>query len=132
MLGRKNVGKCMKSDEAVLLPMLRKQFVDEAFANVSMFPNVGSIPERDLLTNCWLLLRLHMLFEDNIEVQCRHKRFGTLIFHKNCDLVHALSIALGQIGKQTDRLADNQCFQQAQQQPTPNRSASSNNGTVPQ
>ena len=33
--------------------------------------------------------------------------------------MHALSIALGQKGKQTDRLADNQCFQQAQQQPTP-------------
>jgi len=104
----------MKSDEAVLLPMVRKQFVDEAFANVSMFPNVGSITEHDLPTN-----RLHVFFEDNTEVQCRHKRFGTLIFHKNCDLVHALSIALGQKRKQTDRLANSQCFQQAQQQPTP-------------
>ena len=39
------------SNEAVLLPMVRKQFADEAFANVSMFPNVGSITERDLPTN---------------------------------------------------------------------------------
>jgi len=75
-----------------------------------MFPNVGSITERDLPTNRWLLSRLHVFFEDNIEVQCRHKRFGTLIFHKNCDLVHALSIALGQKGKQTDRLADTSAF----------------------
>ena len=100
----------MKSDEAVLLPMVRKQFVDEAFANVSMFPNVGSITERDLPTNRWLLSRLHVFFEDNIEVQCRHKRFGTLIFHKNCDMVHALSTVLGQKGKQTDRLADTSAF----------------------
>jgi len=54
----------MKSDEAVLLPMVRKQFVDEAFANVSMFPNVGSITERDLPTNRWLLSRLHVFFEN--------------------------------------------------------------------
>ena len=30
-----------------------------------------------------------------LEVHCRHRRYGTILFHKNCDLVSALSIALG-------------------------------------
>ena len=38
---------------------------------------------------------VHLHFEDMIEVQCRQRRYGTLVYHKNCDLVHALSSALG-------------------------------------
>ncbi len=70
----KKVGERMKSNEAMLLPAVHKEFADEALAHVSMFPNVGSISEHDIPTTRWLLSRLHVYFEDHIEVQCRHKR----------------------------------------------------------
>ncbi len=34
-------------------------------------------------------------YKGMLEVHCRHRRYGTILFHKNCDLVSALSIALG-------------------------------------
>ncbi len=63
----------MKSNEAMLLPAVHKKFADEALTHVSMFPNVGCISEHDIPTTRWLLSRLHIYFEDHIEVQCRHK-----------------------------------------------------------
>ena len=51
--------------------------------------------ESDIPSSRWLLSHLNLHFEDMIEVQCRQRRYGTLVYHKNCDLVHALSSVLG-------------------------------------
>ena len=34
------------------------------------------------------------VFEGSIQVQCRQKRYGTLVCHKHCDLIQALTTAL--------------------------------------
>ena len=53
----KKVGEHMKADEAMLLPTLHKELVNEAFA--FMFPWLGDLSEQDLPTNHWLLSQLH-------------------------------------------------------------------------
>ena len=90
------VGEKMKVDEVMLLPSLYKDFVNEVHANLALFTSVN-MSDSDVPTSRWLLSRLHniMHFENMLEVQCRHRRYGTLVYHKSCDLVNALSTAQG-------------------------------------
>ena len=86
----------MKVDEAMLLPTLHKELATEAFANAHHFPQVGGdLSEEDIPSSHWLLSQLYLYFEDKLEVHCRHRRYGTLLFHRSCDLIQALSTALG-------------------------------------
>ena len=88
------VGEQMKTDEALLLPKLQKEFTREIYAHTASFVNV-SVCESDIPSSCWLLSQLHVHFENMLEVQCRQRQYDTLIYHKSCDLIHALSSALG-------------------------------------
>ena len=54
-----------------------------------------SYDKSEIPSNRWFLSHLHAHFENMLDVQRRHRRYGTLLFHKNCDLVCALSSALG-------------------------------------
>ena len=101
----KKLGECMKTDEALLLPSLHKDFANEAIANLFMFSQVGDVSEY-IPTSRWLLSQIHLYFENKIEVHCRHKRYGTLLFHKSCDLIQALSTALSK-NENTQRRVDN-------------------------
>ena len=89
----KRLGEKMKVDEAALLPNLYKQFREELLANAVSFPNV-SVQENDVPSTRWLLAQLYACFEGSIQVQCRQKRYGTLVCHKHCDLIQALTTAL--------------------------------------
>jgi len=80
----------MKADEAMLLPTLHKELVNEAFA--FMFPWLGDLSEQDLPTNHWLLSQLR---QAQTQGSVQDKRYGSLMFHKSCDLVQAFSITLG-------------------------------------
>ena len=88
------VGEQMKADEALLLPKLQKEFTREIYAYTASFVNV-SVCESDIPNSRWLLSQLHVHFENMLEVQSRQRRYGTLIYHKSCDLIHVLSSALG-------------------------------------
>ena len=83
----------MIADEALLLPTLHKELANEVLANAIIFPHLD-VSEQDIPTTRWLLSRLHLYFENRLEAQCRHRCYGTLLFHKRCDLVQALSMAL--------------------------------------
>ena len=87
------VGEQMKADEALLLPKLQKEFTREIYAYTASFVNVSAC-ESDIPSSRWLLSQLHVHFENMLEVQSRQRRYGTLIYHKSCDLIHALSSAL--------------------------------------
>ena len=100
----KKLGEYMKTDEALLLPSLHKDFANEAVANLFMFSQVGDVSEY-IPTSRWLLSQIHLYFENKIEVHCRHKRYGTLLFHKSCDLIQALSTALS-TNENTQRRVD--------------------------
>ena len=54
----KKLGECMKTDEALLLPSLHKEFAYEAVANLFMFSQVGDVSEY-IPTSCWLLSQIH-------------------------------------------------------------------------
>ena len=95
----KGLGGKMKDDEATLLPTLHKQFRHDFFSNTDSFPNV-CVQEKDVPSTRWLLSQLYAYFEGSIEVQCRQKRYGTLVYHKHCDLIQALTTALGKNNSQ--------------------------------
>ena len=46
------------------------------------------------------------MFGESLTIVCKHDRYGTLLFHKSCDLVKALSTALGRGTKCTHPIAD--------------------------
>ena len=85
----------MKLDEAMLLPNVHKEFQREVLANAGQFPWVKCITENELPNSRWLLSRLHVYFKDKLDVRCRHKIYGTLLYHNSCDMIQALSTALG-------------------------------------
>ena len=99
----KKVGEHMIADEALLLPTLHKELANEVLANAIIFPHLD-VSEQDIPTTRWLLSRLHLYFENQLEAQCRHRCYGTLLFHKRCDLVQALSMALGKNEYVDDRI----------------------------
>ena len=88
----KRFGEKMKVDEATLLPNLHTQFCEELSSNRVAFPRVSV--QDDIPSSQWLLSQLHTCFEGSVEIQCRQKRYGTFIYHKQCDLIQALSTAL--------------------------------------
>ena len=42
----------------------------------------------------WLLARLCVCFRGTIKIVCKHRRFGSMLMHKKCDILKALSSAL--------------------------------------
>ena len=88
------VALALSKDEALLLPNVYRDFVSKFKSPSNSYPTV-TVPENDVPSNRWLLSRLHHFFGDMVRVECKHKRHGSLLFHKNCDLVKALSSALG-------------------------------------
>ena len=85
----KRVGQCMKNDEALLLPARHRDFISEVYANAFQFPSL-TVSEKDIPSSRWLLSRLYVS-----EVHCRQRRYGTVLFHKGCDMIQALCTALG-------------------------------------
>lgn len=60
-----------------------------------MFPSVAPIPAQDIPGTRWVLARLSLKFGEMLRVECKHRRFGSLLYHVNCGLLNALSLALG-------------------------------------
>lgn len=84
-----------RNDEARLLPSVHRHFIDTVHTNPTNCPILESINPKHIPGTRWLLSRLHSFFGSGLEVQCKHKRFGSLLFNKHCDLIKALSSALG-------------------------------------
>ena len=120
----KTFGEQMKADEAILLPKMHKDFVQEIYANIGPFSNSVHVHvhvcQSGIPTTRWLLSRLHLYFDNMLEVQCRHRRYGTLVYHNSCDLVQALSSALGKSDTKTKPTNNEPNTEdQAQQHSTP-------------
>ena len=81
------------------------QNAQEIYANIGPFSKSVHVHvhvcQSDIPTTRWLLSRLHLYFDNMLEVQCRHRRYGTLVYHNSCDLVQALSSALGKSDTKT-------------------------------
>ena len=85
----------IKGDEVVLLPELYDFFHSEIVKRATMFPSLDQIPAHDIPGTRWVLARLSLHFGEMLRVECKHRRFGSLLYHVNCDLLKAVSLALG-------------------------------------
>ena len=88
---KKKLAELMKSDGAILLPVLYREFCHEVQNRASLLPQLSSLPNQRIPGIRWLLSRLHSLFGDSLQVICKQSRYGSVLFHKDCDLVKALS-----------------------------------------
>ena len=64
----KRLAEVMKSDGAILLPVLYREFCDEVRNRASLLPHLSSTPDRDIPGIRWLLSRLNSLFGDSLQV----------------------------------------------------------------
>ena len=94
----KQLAEELKKNEAVLLSTVYRDYTSELKSNISTHPKAHLTD--DLPSRRWVLSRLHTHFGDAIEVHCRHKRYGSIIFARGCDLVHAVSSVLGKLHHQ--------------------------------
>ncbi len=85
----------MKADEVLLLPELYDFFRSEIVTQAALFPSLGPIPAHDIPGTRWVLPHLSFHFGEMLRVECKHRRFGSLLYHVNCDLLKAVSLALG-------------------------------------
>ena len=100
----KNLIALLKADEAVLLSTLYKSFVDKVYSESTKYTLCDPRRDSTIPQKWWVLSRLYRHFGDILTVTCRHSRYGTLLYHKNCDLVNALSAALGRNKSQSQML----------------------------
>ena len=91
--------KTLQQDEAMLLPELHSHFYDVVSKTIQNVPNVQKSPKTSLPTNRWLLSSISNYLQDNLGIVCKHKRYGTLLYRKNGDLLKAHSKALGNAHK---------------------------------
>ena len=83
----KRLAERMRSDEATLLPLVHREFFNEVHNGALLFPHLTPINDSDIPSTRWLLSWLHSLLGNSLQVQCSHKRYGSVLFHKDCDLV---------------------------------------------
>ena len=91
----------MKSDEALLLSTLYNMYIGTIKAESQNYPSLILTPDIHTPRRRWVLSRLHALFGESLTIVCKHYKYGTLLFHSRCDLVKALSTALGKGAKYT-------------------------------
>ena len=96
------LAEAMKNDEVVLLPAIYREFRDEVKKGLTQMPHLVSL-SRSIPGTRWVLTRLYHYFGKSLQVQCKHRKYGSLLFHQNCDLVKAISTALGKTSRQASR-----------------------------
>ncbi len=86
----------MRSHEALLLPVVHRDFVHRVRERWTQhFEGEGGVPEDEIPSTRWLLAQLHFFLGDLLQVKCKHRRYGSVLFYRDCDLIKALSTALG-------------------------------------
>lgn len=71
------------------------RYCKSSMDKLCLFPHL-QITSSEMPCQRWFACRLHHYFGDSLVFECKHCHIGTMIFHKNCDVVSALSTALGQ------------------------------------
>ena len=86
--------KAMQQNQVLLLPDLYKQFCESALQRKSDFPSV-KLSKESLPSIKWFVIQLHSIFEDNVLFECKHKKFGTMVLSRHCDILSVLSNTIG-------------------------------------
>ena len=91
----KHLASCLANDQAVLLSTVYDDFVHEVESN--KYQHKLKICKDDIPEWRWILSRLNQNFNGLLEVHLKHNRYGLVLFLKNCNLVAAMSSALGKL-----------------------------------
>lgn len=88
----KKIAKTLANNEVMLLSAEYKAFYESVITpnQYNITVNIAEVPCKR-----WFISKLNHYFGEDIAFACKHKRFGTMIYHKNCDLLNALSLDLG-------------------------------------
>ena len=75
--------------------LVYKQYVSDVNNKAGVHLGKEALKPEDIPSRRWVISRLHMHLRGLIEIQCKHKRYGSVIYLRDCDLVQALSSASG-------------------------------------
>lgn len=87
-----DIATALSRNEAMLLPVIYRKFCELAHKEAATY-HQNPIETPSII---WFISKLHHYLGEDVVMECKHRKFGTLLYHKNCDLVSALSRALGQ------------------------------------
>lgn len=90
------LGSAMKADEVLLLPELHQTFQLEVQNCQCYFSPEVQLSPVNTPGNRWLLSHLHGYFGDTLQVECTHQTYGSILLHRDCNIIKALSVTLGQ------------------------------------
>ena len=86
----KSIAGTISRHEALLLPEVYRQFCESVV--------LASGSSNEIPTIRWFVSMIYHYFGNSIRFECKHRCFGTM---KDCDILKALSSALGQHQKET-------------------------------
>jgi hypothetical protein len=97
------LGESLLKHTALLLPDVYDTFISyvtetTGLCNIQHERDIESIAKTS-----WIRIQLSSLLEHHLAYRCPVKRFGTVLYRHGGDLVHALSMSLGQNGTHTSR-----------------------------
>lgn len=87
--------KILQNEEAILLPELYTTFCNYIIQTIDKFPNVGKTLKTNPPTIRWFLSSISNHLGENLGIVCKHRKYGTLLYRRNGDILKALSKALG-------------------------------------
>ena len=103
-----HLAKVLLENQAVLLPKLSRMFLNMYMNNspeecLSVECTIETEDGSVKFTSKWLLKQVLVYLHHHLESKCVHKRYGTVLYPKNGDLLTCLSWALGVSQNSTDR-----------------------------
>lgn len=99
------VGEALLKQTAILLPRLYATFkleVDSVAKNIKVDKE-----DQDFPSNAWVRNSLSSLLKHHMAYRCTIRKYGTLLYRQEGDLVHALTVALGQGNTTLQSIDDN-------------------------
>lgn len=94
-----DVGDALLKQTALLLPDVYDNFCEKADEIVKQHNIILSQDIKTTATPSWLRSQISSLLEHHMAYCCSVKRYGTLLYRYGGDLLHALSVSLGQTRK---------------------------------
>ena len=109
-----DVGKKLLNREALLLPMINDIFNSHACHIIRIKQKEDSVNAKELVTSRWILLQLTVNLKQHIASTCKVRKYGTLIYRPNTDLLSVISQLLWkirglEINKSDDNIPENTC-----------------------
>ena len=97
-----DVGKQLLNREVLLLPMINDIFNSHACHIIRIKQQEDSVNAKELVTSRWILLQLTVNLKQHIASTCKVRKYGTLIYRPNTQL-------LWEINKSDDNIPKNTC-----------------------